>query len=125
MAKRRILIIDDNLDVIESVKTTLEETGNYEVRGETRASNGLNTARLYHPDLILLDIIMPEIAGNEVARRIKDDPETKNIPLAYFSVIVSEDEIRSRNGIIGGNRFIPKASNLQELVHSIEESIGK
>lgn len=125
MAKRKILIIDDNNDVVESVKMTLEETGGYEVRGETKAVNGLDVARQFKPDMILLDIIMPGIAGNEVARRLKDDPQTKTIPIAYFSVIVSQDEIKAKSGIIGGNRFIPKPSNLEDLVHSIEEVIGK
>ncbi len=125
MAKRKILIIDDDHELIESVKLTLEETGHYEVKGETRSLQGVSTARLYKPDLILLDIIMPGIAGNEVARRLLDDPETKYIPMAYFTVIVSEEEVRSRKGIIGGNRFIPKPSNLEELVHSIEQTIGK
>lgn len=125
MAKRKILIIDDNNDVVESVKMTLEETGGYEVRGETKAVNGLDVARQFKPDMILLDIIMPGIAGNEVARRLKDDPQTKPIPIAYFSVIVSQDEIKAKSGIIGGNRFIPKPSNLEDLVHSIEEVIGK
>jgi len=125
LAKRKILIIDDNNDVVESVKMTLEETGGYEVRGETKAVNGLDVARQFKPDMILLDIIMPGIAGNEVARRLKDDPQTKTIPIAYFSVIVSQDEIKAKSGIIGGNRFIPKPSNLEDLVHSIEEVIGK
>ena len=125
MKKRRILIIDDDQDLVESVKAALEETGRYEVESETISSQGVLKARSYHPDLILLDVIMPEVAGNEVARRLQRDPKTKDIPVTYFTVIVSHEEVSKHSGLIGGNRFVAKPVSVDELTRCIEETLDE
>ena len=124
MIKKKVLIIDDDRDLIESVKAGLEETGLYSVMGEVGGVKGILTARAFQPDMILLDVMMPDLSGNEVAQNLMDDPLTKHIPVAYFTVIVCKEELESHGGVIGGHRFISKPSTIEELVRSIEETIS-
>lgn len=122
--KKRILIIDDDQELVEAVTSALEEVGVYEVKGETKGNQGILTARSYQPDLILLDVMMPDMSGNDVARELMDGQSTKHIPIAYFTVIVCKDEVELNGGVIGGHRFISKPATVDELVRSIEETIG-
>ena len=72
--KACVLIIDDNRDFTHSAKLALEGTGRYFVCEENDASKAHQTAQAFRPDLILLDIAMPETDGGEVAARIQSDP---------------------------------------------------
>lgn len=117
--------MDDDGELVETVKAALEETGSYDVKGETRGTKAVSAARTYKPDLIILDIMMPDMPGNEVARDLKDNEWTKHIPIAYFTVIVCKDDMESTGGMIGGHRFIPKPSSIDDLVRAIEETISQ
>src|SRR6267143_177875 len=72
--KPRILIIDNNRDFTYSAKLALERTGRYSVWEENEPTSAHQTAQRVKPDLILLDIAMPETDGGEVAARIEADP---------------------------------------------------
>lgn len=80
----RILIIEDNQDNLQLVQFLLERLG-YEVLGAIDSMAGLETARREQPDLILLDMGMPEVDGWELAGKLKADPETKAIPLVALT----------------------------------------
>jgi len=121
--KKKILIIDDDLDLIDSVKSALEEMGRYEVNGENKGRRGVLSARFFQPDLILLDIMMPDLSGNEVARALSEDEQTKHIPVAYFTVIVCKEDVESSGGMIGRRRFISKPTSIEDLTRSIEEAL--
>lgn len=125
MEKKKILIIDDEEDFTKIVKLNLEETGKYEVRTENRGSNGFPAAKEFKPDLILLDILMPDMGGGEVAYRLKEDKSVKNIPIVFLTAVVTKEETTSHGGIIGGHPFIAKPVNAEKLIDCIEENIGK
>jgi len=124
LAKKKILVVDDNLELNELIKETLEETGRYEVLWEVRGSYGLITAKQFKPDLILMDLLMPDIPGNEVAQQLAQDEETKKIPVVYFTVIVSKDELESHAGYIGGHPFLAKPATIEELMHCVEKNLA-
>ena len=65
MSRKRILVIDDEASFTRNLKLNLEETGEYEVREENKGTEGLTAAREFRPDLILLDVIMPDMAGGD------------------------------------------------------------
>ena len=91
MEKKEILIVDDDIVTLSMLKTTLAGAG-YEV---LTASNGLEAIRLskeHLPFLIILDIMMPDIDGGEVAGNLKKDPKTKDIPIIFLSSLISENE---------------------------------
>lgn len=120
MGKKKILIIDDEDDFNQLVKVYLEKTGRYEVLTETRGAQGLIVTRAFKPDLIFLDIVMPDMEGSEVARRIKDDKELKDIPIVFLTAAATKEEVDSQAGIIGGHPFIAKPIRIQELIDCIE-----
>ena len=123
MAQKKILIIDDEVGFTDLVRLNLEETGNYEVRVENKGSQALNAAKAFKPDLIFLDIIMPDMQGSDVARQIKDDEALKNTPIVFITAIVSAEETASHGGVIGGNPFLSKPVSAEELIEYIEKII--
>lgn len=98
------------------IKLNLEATGLYEVSEENRGAQGLAAAKEVCPDLVLLDIIMPDLDGMTVARNLKDDPATKDIPVVFLTVVVQKKETEGSCSVIGGYPFIAKPVNMEELV---------
>jgi len=119
MEKKKILLVDDNVDFTALLKARLESTGRYEVRVENQGASGYRTAKAFGPDLVLLDVDMPDMEGTAVAERIMEDPDL-NIPIAFLTSIVNEKEVKSHGGVIGGRRFISKGSSPQSIVESVE-----
>jgi CheY-like chemotaxis protein len=93
--KACILIIDNNRDFTHSAKLALESR--YFVVEENDASKAHQTAQGLKPDLILLDIVMPETDGGEVAARIQSDPALHRIPIVFLTALVTKAEGRSAN----------------------------
>ncbi len=125
MMKRKILVIDDEEGFTALIKTTLEERGNYKVRAENNASLALVAAREFKPDLILLDIMMPgDMDGGEIARRIEDDENIKNIPIVFLTAVTTEEEVTAGRGFIGGHPFIAKPVNIEKLINYIEKKLA-
>lgn len=109
----RILIIDDEPAIIELVEAKLKTSG-YETLKATNGREGLDTASADKPDLILLDILMPEIDGFEVCRRLKADKETCDIPIIFLSgKLLERDVIRGLK--LGAVDYIIKPFSLREL----------
>ena len=78
-----VLIVDDNATNIDLLVNTLQQE--YRLGIAKRGANALEYATKYHPDLILLDIMMPEMDGYEVCTRLKENPDTRSIPLIFIS----------------------------------------
>ena len=120
--KPRIMIIDDNHDFTYSAKLGLERTGRYSVWEENEPSKAHQTAQSLKPDLILLDIAMPETDGSEVAARIESDPALHRIPVVFLTALVTKAEARS--GLqIQGHPFLAKPISIPELVAGIERHL--
>lgn len=125
MIKKRILVIDDEESFTALIKTTLEERGDYEVRTENNASRAIVTIREFNPDLILLDIMMPgDKDGSEIAREIRGDEKIRGIPTVFLTAAVTEEEVASSGGFIGGYPFIAKPINIKELIEYIERRLS-
>jgi CheY-like chemotaxis protein len=117
--KSRILIIDDNRDFTYSAKVALERTGRYSVWEENEPARAHQTAQRVKPDLILLDIAMPETDGGEVAARIESDPTLHRTPVVFLTALVTRAETRS--GLqIQRHPFLAKPISIPELVAAIE-----
>jgi CheY-like chemotaxis protein len=122
--KRRILIVDDDPDSTHLVKILLEKTGSYIVLEENDAAKAHESARNFKPDVVLLDIMMPETDGGEVAARIEADPELQRTPIIFLTALVTEPEIKA--GLrIEGHQSLAKPINIPELIDRIEESLPR
>ena len=114
-----ILIIDNNSDFTHSAKLALERTGRYFVCEENDATKAHQTAQSLKPDLILLDIAMPETDGGEVAARIQSDPALHRTPIVFLTALVTKAETTS--GLrIQGHPFLAKPIGIPDLITGIE-----
>src|SRR5437879_3195457 len=120
--KRRILIVDDDPESTHVVKILLERTGHYLVLEENDAAKAHQSAQNFRPDVILLDIMMPETDGGEVAARIQADPELQNMPIILLTALVTRAEAKSGLNI-QGHPFLAKPVSIPELINAIEEHL--
>ena len=101
-------------------KRALEKTGRYLVVEENDAAKAHQTAQSLKPDLILLDISMPDTDGGEVAARIQSDPTLHRIPIVFLTALVTKDETRS-GMLIQGHPFLAKPISFSDLIEGIEK----
>jgi DNA-binding response OmpR family regulator len=125
MTKKKILAVDDEVGLTRMLKRNLEATGRYDVRTENAGAAAVNAAREFQPDLILLDVMMPGISGDEVAAQLKEDKKLSNIPIVFLSAIVKKEETQPTGGNIGGLTFLAKPVKLDDLIACIENRLGK
>jgi CheY-like chemotaxis protein len=123
MAKKRIFIVDDEPSITRTTKVNLERTGAYTVGTENHALHALTAAREFQPDLILLDVMMPEIDGAELATEIQSDPALQHVPIVFLTAIVSAKETGGQYLESGGQTFVAKPVDLDALIRCIEENI--
>jgi CheY-like chemotaxis protein len=120
--RRRILIVDNDPNTTHLVKVLLERTGRYLVLEENDAAKAHQSARNFRPDLILLDVVMPETDGGEVAARVEADPELHNTPIVFLTALVTRAEARSGLNI-QGHPFLAKPVSIPELINAIEKQL--
>ncbi len=117
-ARADILAIDDTPENLRLLSTMLSER-NYKVRSVTKGSTGLRGAIAVPPDLILLDINMPELNGYEVCQRLKHHEVTRNIPVIFISALGDVvDKVKAFN--VGGVDFITKPFQIEEVLVRIQ-----
>lgn len=107
MRKRRILLVDDEVSMTRALAMYLEDNGDCDVRIENVGIRALETARGFRPDLIFLDIVMPDTDGGAVAAEIRADPELYGTPVVFLTALVSRHETGSSMQI-GGHPFLAK-----------------
>jgi diguanylate cyclase (GGDEF)-like protein len=119
--KDNILIVDDKLDNLRVLSTILTEEG-YQVRKALNGQMALIACQTKQPNLILLDINMPEMNGYEVCERLKANPETSNIPVIFISVL---DEVTDKiKGIkMGAVDYITKPFQFQEVMARVQNQL--
>lgn len=125
MAKKRILLVDDEKSLTTLLKLNLEETGNYEVRAENWPEDAIPAAREFKPDLILLDIIMPRMPGGNIAALIDEDPELKGTPIVFLTAAVRRHQVEDNDGIICDHPCLAKPASIDEVIAMIEKHARK
>lgn len=98
MGPKRILIIDDERPYTEMLKLNLEQVGKYVACEENDARRALSTARQFGPDLVLLDVMMPDIDGGDVAAMLAGDREFRDVPIIFLTALVAGEEVPSGGG---------------------------
>jgi len=121
--KKKILVIDDEADFSKLIRLNLEQTGRFEVRTENRGAAALAAAKSFKPDLVLMDVLMPDLMGSEVAAQMKEDDETKDIPVVFLTAVVGKEEVVQRGGVIGGHLFVAKPVDIKQLIDVIDENM--
>lgn len=120
MAKK-ILIIEDYKATAEMLSRMLEMNG-YEAISALDGESGLKKAALERPDLILLDIMLPEKSGIEVCKELKSGPRTKNIPVVMVTVKVEEEDVQ-KGKQAGAVDYVFKPFDPDKLMETIQKYI--
>jgi two-component system, OmpR family, response regulator VicR len=123
-SKRRVVYIEDEQEMIDLVRLILNRKG-YEIIGANGGHEGLETVRKELPDLVLLDLMMPDMDGWDVYQQMKAEEDTKNIP-----VIVVTAKAQSIDKVLGlhiakVDDYISKPFSPQELVDSVEKVLSR
>jgi len=121
--KLKILVVDDEKDIVDILKYNLERENEFEV---ITACNGKDAIELANdsPDLIILDIMMPELNGYEVCKKLKHNPETSGIPVIFLTA--KENEIDEILGLeIGADDYISKPVSPRKVIARIKSVIRR
>ena len=115
---RKILIVDDDVEIVTLIQDMLERDGRFEVRA---ANNGFDAGMMvkeYHPDLIVLDVMLPDINGKEVCQRVRNDKTMDDVRIICISGMVEENRIQDlRNS--GADEFLAKPFDVDVLQKNI------
>jgi|SRR5215211_6371119 len=124
MVKKKILIVDDELSITRLLKLNLEKNGGFLVRTENEGTKALAAAKEFKPDLILLDVMMPDIDGGDVAAIIQADPLLRNVPVVFLTAAVKKEELDAKGGMIGGFPYIAKPLDVKGVTAVIERTLA-
>lgn len=123
MHKTKILIIEDNDDIRESIVEILE-LANYEVFAAENGKMGMEQANLHLPDLILCDIMMPELDGYGVLYLLGKNPQTATIPFIFLTAKAERIDIR-KGMEMGADDYLTKPFDDMELLNAVESRLNK
>ncbi|QVL32524.1 response regulator [Telmatocola sphagniphila] len=113
--KRKVLLVDDDAELLELINNVLNEDGRFEVR---TAGNGFDAGMMvkdYRPDLIVLDVMLPDINGREVCHRVRADSALEDVRILCISGMIEEDKIQELR-LSGADDFLHKPFEIEALI---------
>ncbi len=113
--KRKALVVDDDPELVDLISDVLQSDGRFEVRV---ANNGFDAGMLtkeYHPDIMVLDVMLPDINGEEVCQRVRNDPTMDDVKIICISGMVEQDKIADLK-TAGANDFLQKPFEVETLL---------
>lgn len=113
--KRKILVVDDDKDLVELITDVLERDGRFEVRSVNNGFDAGMMVKEYHPDLIVLDVMLPDINGKEVCQRIRSDATMEAVKIICISGMVEQDKVADLKAA-GADDFMQKPFDTAKLV---------
>lgn len=120
MRVRNILIIDDEADIVQLVKKRVQANG-YEVKSYGRGPGAIQTIQETSPDLLLLDLHLPQVSGVEIYKELRSQSGLKKIPVVFFSADSSQEEFCLKE--LGAEGFLTKPFDASELMDLIRMTI--
>lgn len=119
--KTKLLLVDDEPDIIEFLSYNFLRNG-YEVKSACNGIEALKLLEFYHPDIILSDILMPELNGIELCKTLKHDERFKEIPFVFMSA--SNDEVFALSTIAaGGAKYLTKTVQISSLLDVMQATL--
>ena len=113
--KRKVLLVDDDAELVELILKVLDEDGRFEVRV---AGNGFDAGMMvkeYRPDLIVLDVMLPDINGKEVCHRVRADSTLEDVRILCISGMIEEEKVQELR-LSGADDFLHKPFDIEELI---------
>ncbi len=123
MEQKKILIADDNENIREAITYLLEDEG-YQLKLAKDGNETLKKAKEFHPDILFLDIMMPEMNGYDVCRTLKSDPDLKDI---YVIMLTAKGQVaeQERGKEVGADEYIVKPFSPMEILAKIRNIVNK
>ena len=122
----KVLAIDDEADFCYFIKKNLMQSGLFNVSVATSGVEGVMLAREEKPDIILLDLFMTDMPGEDVAAALQETITTKDIPILYITALASKEDIADEgNNLIGNNYMLPKPVRTKKLIEIIMRILGE
>ena len=122
--KEKILVVEDEEILLTALKEELE-SGGYEMEGAGDGEEGLQKVKSFKPDLILLDLVMPRMDGMEMLQKLKEDAETKDIPVVILTNLSDYDRI-SEALSLGAMDYLVKANyKLEDLLDKVRSVLSR
>ncbi len=113
--KRKVLVVDDDRDLVELIVDVLERDGRFETRSVNNGFDAGMMVKEYKPDLIVLDVMLPDINGKEVCQKIRSDNALEEVKIICISGMVEEDKIAELRAA-GANDFLQKPFDTDKLI---------
>lgn len=120
MNRTRVLIVDDEPQITKLIQKFLERTGRYDVRVENHGARATDAALEFRPEIIVLDVCMPDMDGNDVAHAMEQIPELRGIPVFFLTGLVGPDEVGPDGWEAGARVYLPKPIRMTDLLHRLE-----
>ena len=122
MEKKKIMVVDDEVDFLKIVTLNLEQTGEYEVLTLSSARDILSRVNSFKPDLILLDVVMPGLGGIDACEILNKDRLGKSIPIIIISALDKDkDKLKAyKRGVVD---YIVKPIEKEPLIAKIEKAL--
>lgn len=117
---KTVLVVDDEVVIAEAVAAVLQDEG-YEVATATNGQEGLDQALSTKPDLVLVDMMMPVMDGEEMSRRLRENPQTCDIPIVVMSAVHRS----LRELPFDHAAFLPKPFDLDTLLETIAKALQR
>lgn len=113
--RRKALVVDDDVELVELIRDVLEVDGRFEVRVANNGFDAGMMVREYRPDILVLDIMLPDINGKEVCQRVRSDNTLDEVKIICISGLVEQDKIQDLLNS-GANDFLQKPFEVEQLL---------
>jgi CheY-like chemotaxis protein len=120
--KPRILIVDNSSQFARGARLLLDQSGKYVACTVNDPRRALETARSFKPDLVLVDLIMPQADGSEVAAQLEADWALHSVPIVFVTTLITPEEARDGRRI-DGHRIVAKPVRSPDLLRIVEENL--
>ena len=120
MRKKRLILVDDEADFLEIAKTNLQMARNFEILTLENAKDIVSQVHAFKPDIILMDIVMPDIDGIQASKILRQDPEGSKIPIIILSALEYDEVIKDAKNT-GINDYVLKPINTNDLINRINK----
>ena len=113
--KKKVLIVDDDQDLVDLIQDGFERDGRFDIR---TANNGFDAGmgvKEFRPDVVVLDVMLPDINGQEVCQRVRNDPTMDTVKILCISGMVEQDKVKDLMAA-GANEFMQKPFAIDDLV---------
>ncbi|MBM82516.1 MAG: regulator [Planctomycetaceae bacterium] len=121
--KRKALIVDDDEEIVEMIRDVLEADGRFQIRVANNGFDAGMVVREYHPDIIVLDVMLPDINGKEVCQRVRSDTALDDVKIICISGMVEADKVGELRAA-GADDFLQKPFEVEVLVEGMCALLG-